>query len=488
MDGVPDELTSAAEFIAPVARLQELASAADAVRSNPGSASARQRLTNAANALDAVSKPDILDNDIEAGPLQPALDEAIDARTAYADGTLRQLRTLEGGLLASWSGWLRWMGIRNALVLTPILTRFRKPFVDSLRGLVGGTFTGFAVEGIELGQQASVGTVRLITVHPASMAASLAVLRPGQAGVIEGPRSTAALLLGLEKVGDKLALGVAPLRVSVANDGESPPGIVPSGLEVKQRAGQALSAPVLRRGGYAQHPGDDGLVHQAISLWSRLRLVFGRALIDAEAGAALIPTPSTAPLESLTLYGSIPQLARVLVIGQLGDAYWDRTGDEPEPRLARPGEMILLRGWAEETDQEAAGLVQAPLEVDQVYRTTGSMLARMDLSAAAQLSTAPLPTDDAGEPCMLCGPEEDVAVVLLSQTWMRRTLTSQLSLRRDFLGFDLPSLATDRLLPYKVLDAILGTPISEPANLDRQQEFVAARETLNTWLKYGADQ
>ena len=46
-------------------------------------------------------------------------------------------------------------------------------------------------------------------------------------------------------------------------------------------------------------------------------------------------------------------------------------------------------------------------------------------------------------------------MMLLKRSWQRKKLVGEVTLRRDFLGFDLPSLATERQLPGGVLDRVL---------------------------------
>jgi hypothetical protein len=487
------ELRTAADYFGgnPIA-LENLAAAADALRADTGSTAARHALKTAATAAAPPAVlPAVLLQSVETGLLSTDLNDAAGARVAYPDGTLRILRTLEAAFATSWGAWLRWLVLRDRMVLEPVMRRFRLPFVDSVRALAHGGPTGLACEGLEIGQDVSVGADTVITAQPASLKSTLDDLAPGQVGVVGGGRPTALVLLGLGRMGDKLTLGVSPVRVSTASDGPGAPGVLAADEAILSTAPN-LSTGELRRGEADDGPAADGLVHETVALWSRLRLVFGSKVIDNEAGGAgLVPEPASTPLESSTLFGKVPSFATVVVITGLSDAYWDRTEVEPQPRVARPGEILLVRGWAEPEWDQPGATVQAAVEVDRVFRTTGSMLARMKLDAAARLSTAPLDLDEDGVPCLPCGPEEDVMIMILQRSWMRRTLVSSITLRRDFVGFDSPCLATDRLLPVDVLARVLKKPASEVEGVpgvDRQQEFRAARDILTSWLRFGSDE
>jgi hypothetical protein len=497
---LPDELRAAADFVAAQpAALRELANAADELRPALSSATRRQRLEDAAAALSrGPAQPLLLASPVEAGPMQADLDAAASARVIYPDGTLRILRALEMGFLGGWSAWLRWFKVRNAALLVPLTARFQAPFLSGLRALVHGGDTGLPCEGLEVQQDVPVGGDTVITAQPASLRASLDAVEPGHVGVVAGDRPAALVVLGLDQRAGRLALNIAPLRVSVSPDSPGSPGVLAGGQPIGSGA-PGLSAGELRSGEAGAGPAADGLVHEAVALWSRLCLVFGsqaveRGLQGSSAGLAspTIPDPSSAPLEALALHGQIPVRAASLVITGAGDAYWDRSEDEPQPRIARHGELLLLRGRAEaEGDQAEGRMVQAAVEVERVFRVTGSMLDRMDLSTAGRLSTAPLELGADSAPVLICGPEEDVIVVLLRRTWMDKTLVAGVSLRRDFAGFDLPSLATQRLLPLDFLAKVLPHPqtqLPEVPGVDRAAEFGAALETFKDWMRYASNE
>ena len=120
-----------------------------------------------------------------------------------------------------------------------------------------------------------------------------------------------------------------------------------------------------------------------------------------------------------------------------------------------------------------------------MFRTTGSMLRRMDTTGAALLSTVPASGADSACPALVCGGHEDVILVLLKRTWQRKKLVGNVTLRRDFRGFDAASLATERMLPAAVLNRVLdaGEQIADISAI-RDEEFAAALETLTGWTRY----
>jgi hypothetical protein len=438
---------------------------------------------------------------VETGLLQPEIDAVVQARVSYPDGTLRIVRALEWGFLGAWPAHLRWFSIRHRAVLQPLLRRFRKPFTDGLGALIQGDYTGLLCDGLHLETAAQVGSDSLTTAQPASMLSTLeATLESGQVGILEGDRPTAIVVLGVEASSRKIVLKTAPLLVSVAAqtaDVPGAPGLV-TGNQPILCVARGLTREELQLGESAAGQAGDGLLHQTLALWSQLCLVFGWLVVEqvlrgsttitaAQLHTRLIPDPASAPLETLTLHGEIPPYTSTLVIQGAPDAYWDRTLYPPQPRLARPRELLLLRGRAESEVEGVVGpLVQSVVEVEIVYRTTGSMLARMDTSNAALLSTAPLPVvTGAQTPALVCGPEEDVIVVLLHQSWQTQKLVGEITLRRDFLGFDAPSLAAERLLPVSLLQKIMPpAEVIDDGGIDRHDEFTAALKLIADWTRY----
>jgi hypothetical protein len=186
----------------------------------------------------------------------------------------------------------------------------------------------------------------------------------------------------------------------------------------------------------------------------------------------------------MQLYGEIEANTTSLVIVGAPDTFWDRSVYPPQPMLARPHEILLLRGRGESEEEDEQGpLLQSVVEVDSVYTTTVAMMGQMATSDTALLSTSPIPPE---ETCTsLCGPEESVLVVILRQTWQRYKLVGEITLRRDFKGFEPCMLATERLLPVSFMRKMLpsGTAVDDD-DVDRQSEFDAALKCVADWTRY----
>jgi hypothetical protein len=430
------------------------------------------------------------------GLLAPELDNTVLARLSYPDGTLRMVRALEWGFVSVWPARLRWFKTRNGSVLSPLLQRLLKPFIKSLFGLIHGADTGFACSGLELelGVPAPVGSETLTCAQPASILPALdSAVETGQVAIVEGNRPVAAVVLGLDDFHGRFSLNISPLIVSLAaEDDNAPgsPGLVPGGQPIVSQTA-APSQAALRQGKSDTSAAADGLVQQIIALWSRLCLVYGwrqveQALQGSPAGfdQRLIADPSSARLRNLRLYGEIEANTTTLVIRNAPDAFWDRATYPAQPRLARPYEMLLLRGRGEGEEEGSTGpMCQCAVEVDSVYAATGSVVDQMETASAALLSaSATPPADTCPTPC---GPEEEVIVVIMRQTWQKDKLIGEITLRRDFEGFEACSLATERLLPVSFLRNILpsGT-VADDGGMDRRGEFDAALKYIADWTRY----
>ncbi|MCB9947520.1 MAG: hypothetical protein H6842_06810 [Rhodospirillaceae bacterium] len=511
---LPGALTAAADTLGalPLALTRVAGAAADLASAlafpplgYPVGASQQAQRTALANLLDqrltavqaTLATPALFFQRIEDGPLAVDLSEAMTARIGYPDGTLRIVRTLEAALQAAWPVRVLWFQARFRRFLLPLFARFRAPFLSSLAALIAGGDTGLPVEGLVVAAQAAVGGETLITGQPVSLLPALAPIEAGHVGILELGRPTAAIVLGVQAGARTVELKVSPLRVSVASTPGLPgsPGIVAGDQPILADAAGA-SRHELRRGEPDAGPAGDGLVQETVSLWSKLCLLFGwlaveRALTgnatlgDSAYADRRVPDPSDSPLETLILQGEVPILATSLVIQGAPDAFWDDGVDPPEPKVARPGEMMLLRGRAEPAEGQAEGpLVQAVVEVEMAFRTTGAMLARVDTSQAGKLSTTP-PAQDADGDCLLvCGPEEDVIMVVLRRSWQRSKLVGDITLRRDFQGFDEASLATGTLLPLDFLGRILPSPPAPDPGIDRHDEFRTAMDVFTSWMQY----
>ncbi|SDZ14992.1 hypothetical protein SAMN05444365_10632 [Micromonospora pattaloongensis] len=493
---LPDSVADAAAALrGSAAAWTALADAADDVRLK-SSADSRRAMADAIEAVAAAGEPELLATPVESGPLRADLDDATAARIGYPDGTLRQLRLLEATFASSWRGRVRWFADRHRLLLDGLAARFRAPSVLGVRALVNGGDTGLLYTGLTVGEDATVGSDTLTTAQPASLVPSLSELEPGTVGIVTGERPAAAVIVGLDRRADRLALVTTPLRVSTTPGPPGSPGIVAAGSTISSVA-TALADTELRLGEAAAGPHADGPVHEAVGLWSRLCLVYGRGVIDAEirGSAALrtVPEPSTVPLQAMPLHGSVPAFATSLVLARLRPELWTGTPAGRVPLIARPGELLLLRGRAApDPDTGTPGpMVQGVVEVDSVVRATASLVDRMDTSAAAILASDPaaLPGPDAGS-CLVCGPQEDVAVVVLRRSWLATALVGEVTLRRDFPGFDVPSLATGRLLPLDFLAEVTSRSSAElagPPDVDRAEEFAAALEVFRGWTRHALE-
>ena len=479
--GLPDDVAAlAAAFRGTPAARQALVNAIASLAGQPTSASRQDAVLTRARALGVTSSSArLLDQRVEDGPLRAELDKAVAARLHYPDGSLRMLRTMEAAFALSWPQRVKWLTTRRDLILAPLVARFRASFHASLRALIAGGDTGLLALGLTVGPSVAVSATQVVTGEPGSLLSSVDDIEPGQVGVVGGDRPAVLTMLGVGVAHERLALDVAPVRVSVAAGGPGVAGLVVGGAAIGATA-PGLTTDELRIGESAQGPAADGLVAETLALWSQSCAVFGRASV--ESASAAVPDPAGGPLDQLALHGAVPARATTLVLTGLPAAMWDRSDPgDPVPRVVRAGEVVLLRGTKQPEDGGPATLVQGVVEVDTVIRTTGSMLGAMDLSSAGRLSTSPLESgDDDGAPAFRCGPEDDVAVVTLRRNTVDVALSEPVTLRRDFAGFDVMSLAVRRLLPAE----LFGGTSAGPAGLDRSREFAFANDVFTRWLRF----
>lgn len=426
---------------------------------------------------------------VELGALGREIDAVVAGRLAYPDGSLRILRTLELTFARWWPGLLRWMRLRSRPggALDRTLEAFLQPFVDGLAAMVEGTDGGFGVDGLELAVPVTHGASLLPVDAPASLVPVLTrAVEAGQVAGLPGARPAAALVLGLGRDGDRLTVLTAPLRVSLASpeDAAGAPGLVEAGTPLGGPA-PPLSAPDLRRG-LASDPGRDGPVEQAVALHGQLALLLGRTRLDARLGAVRVPDPAGPALHSIVWHGEVGPSTSAFVLLGAPEAWWDRTGGTPVPTLVRPGELLLLRGDVPpDSDEGATGVpaVQTVLEVDRAVWVPGSALDRLDLGHAALLATDPAALQAVGGPALLCGPHDDLVLLTARRTWQAAPLTGPVTLRRDFAGFDLASLAVGTPLGDDLVEQVTGTRPGGP-DIDRELELAAATGLLDDWTRY----
>ncbi|HZI98336.1 MAG TPA: hypothetical protein VFD41_12505 [Actinomycetales bacterium] len=505
-EGLVGALESAADAVqASPAALQAVAAAASALASalggtplgQPTAASVASARRNGAIALDgaldalpgtAGSLAGVLAVPVESGALAREIDAVVTGRLAYPDGSLRILRTLEIAFARWWPSLVRWMALRclPGGTLDRALARFVQPFVDGLAGLVRGTDGGFAVDGLAVAGPVGLGGTQVPTDSPASLVASLTrVVEAGQVAVLAGPRPGAAVVLGLGRDGDRLALLTSPLRLSQAEPAAAPgvPGLVPAGAAVADSTAPLGSAELRR--GRADDPARDGLVEQAVALHSQLALVLGRPRLSAALGTVQVPEPTGPQLHSVSWHGTVPSSTAAFVLHGTPAEWWDRSSERPQPRLVRPGELVLLRGEEPpDADGNPGDTAQTVVEIDRAVWLPGSMLERVDLTRAAVLAADPNVLGDLGGPVLLCGPQEDLVLVTVRRTWQALPLEGPLTLRRDFAGFDLPTLAVGTPLGSTLVQNVTGSPPPGPSGVDRELELSAATGFLDDWTRF----
>lgn len=441
----------------------------------------------------------LLNSPPENGALAQDINNAVAERIAYPDGSLRILRALEMGFVRFWPARIRWFSVRHELTLTRAFTAFRAPFVQGLRALVHGGDTGFPVEGLTLLAAAPTRSVKLRLDHPVSFAFALGVVEAGHIVLTTAGREAAMIVLGVASDQDRLAFDIAPLRVSIAPDPAAGTGDTPGLIAADQSLDTFLPAPGLltthlKAGEHPTDPTRDGRIETAVILYSQLALIFGWHTVEADMTTAApnyanrqLPDPVSTPLETVAFHGGAPANVMTLVLHGMDAPFLDMsTPAEPTPRVARPGEHLLIRGRGKPADDGTPGpMRQAVIAVDSAYVIKAEAFHVMDKSSVALLSTAPLPAEDIDTCLAKCAPEDPLIVITLERTWQNFDLVSNLTLRRDFAGFDLPSLATGRLLPEDVVVQITGQVVPAVAlDIERSAEFRAAREYLDTWTRF----
>lgn len=445
-----------------------------------------------------------------AAPLNAALDEEVAARIAYPDGTLRLLRAMEGALHGVWTMYTRWFEARTGRYLRPLLiARF-------LRGLALGLWrahlklpTGAALPGglpLDPSRPAVLGGTFLQFAAPAAGGSwKLGDVVAAQLAFVDGPRRTLAVLLGdVSTVGPRAPdspaetlqrLQVTPLRISTSRSrgrGDVPGMIVadPTGpaarLVTQLPSGAYPGDGDITRGTIDHRPQDDGLVHELVALWSRLCLVLGTAAVgDLVDDHALVPPgatpPATRPRE---LPSALPIAARIPLARGVGPherrlvialdalrralrAAGKQVADDAVPIVARPGELLLVRG-----PDEHGAISQGVVEVVSVTRTSTE---NIDAAPANPLGNL-----------VCCDPPGDVLVIEVLDTPFPRPLVAgrdgdrTLVLHRDFRGFGAPSLATRVVLPHAMDDSD-ATAGEKPA-FYRGLELDAACKAIDSWM------
>ena len=400
-------------------------------------------------------------------PLRTVLDEAVDRRVADPDGTVRALRALEWAFNGFWYVRLAWFQARRRRRLDPLLLRrFLRTFLSSFATAYGGQATGLPFQS-SLAKPAFVTSTNL---HLSGGASGLDDIKPGMIAVIGGDRKTIAVILGEDPGPAGMPrLRVLPLQVSMAAGSKLPgvAGMISTGLVSAGPVDLSLLTAANLRGGRVHgHPEHDGLPQELAAHWSRLCLILGwKTVFDRIKSARPDITgdfPTYLPRTlRLPVLGPVQPGANRLLLdaGALRAKGFDL--DSPaRPIIARPGEMLLLRG-----KEKGGDVWQGAVEVMTITRTTPDK------------AHEEVPTPPPGQP-IGCQEPGEVVVIQVKSTSFPMPLLSDIRLHRDFQGFGAPSLAVGTLLPKEVDPDSQGGDKS----LYRGPELRAAREVLQQWM------
>jgi hypothetical protein len=408
---------------------------------------------------------------LHAAQIYDQLEQAIDTRVAYPDGPLRSVRALEWGMLKMWRSKAPWFEHRLRRVLEPRMRRYIEVFEKNLASLVQHqtTLVASALVGLAVDSATAAGSDKLPL---AGGPHDLGGVRAGHLAVLDGARPALAVILGhTSAAGNRQRLRILPLCVSQARgiglDGI--PGLVQAGVKLQKTLSPALTGDELCRGVRAGEPEGNGIPQQVVALWSRLKLVRGARFSLA------LPQPFAASLSLPVHANSDEPLGSHASSLLLPTAPFDSATDPPQPLVATPGEMLLLRG------RDADGLWwQAAVEASSAQVTT------MEAQGATAVSDPQSP--------LCCQPETPVVLVTLSMNTMPVELVDNVTLHRDFVGFGWPSLAVGKLLPTRIDpdtamiaaqksgDTFRFVAATSGDLVDRTPELQAAAQFLDRWL------
>lgn len=392
-----------------------------------------------------------------------AIDPEVLARIAYPDGPLRMLRMLEQALRFFWNARRLWMTQRHALLTRPLLDRFFAPFVDSFARVTAGQGSGLALPaGVTLAAVAQIGARELHLSAPVPPLPSPL----GRLLHVGGDRPTAAAVIDALDGGARLA--TTPLPISVEAGARLPglPGVIPAGAPVTA-AFPPITDAELRGGRSASGPAADGPIEALVRHGSRLALVLGGPGAGKDRPDA---PPLPAPYPTLASFEVVPPVgpsATRLVLAAIPPAAQSGTGAQLP--AARPGELILLRGAADDGQ-----FWQAVVEVDRCEVVSGGQ-ARADDQIG----------DAAAPPC--CAEEAPVMIVHVRSMQLPGdvTLTRAIALHRDFRGFGLRSLLSGAVLPIELDPATATVTVLDGGTTRtvlRDPELRTAMSVLEEWL------
>jgi hypothetical protein len=410
------------------------------------------------------------------GAVGTVLDEAINARVEYPDGTLRILRMLEWTFRRAWEARKVWFRVRRIRYLEPLLTaRFLQTFLKSLASMYGSLpnlQTGIAFRARLAATAPLVTGAVTIKLAPGAhnKPLDLSGIDPGQVAVVEGDageRRALAILLGPDSnAGGLQRLRISPARISMSGN-LPPPSVAGLITQGKLDAGPVkLDDAGLRDGVASGSPGDDGVVEELVALWSRLCLVLGgdavRVALKATrpGSSGELPTFLDRNLK-LPVQGPLETHAQKLVlsVAAMKNAGLDLDGTS-KPIVARPGELLLVSG-----KDDKGHPWQGVVEVLSIVRTTPD-----------KVNDDPVLPPAASKIC--CQGPGTVIVIQVKDTTFPVALTSGITLSRDFQGFGAPSLATGVLLPKDLDPRNDGEEIGPY----RGPELKAACDILSGWM------
>lgn len=414
-----------------------------------------------ADAPDVAGHPPKAIEDLDAAAAS-AMNDEVNARLAYPDGPLRMLRALEWALRFQWVFRLNWFKVRNQVSLKPLLKRVLSVFTDNLSRLLSKQPTGFPLALAVAKDTATQATTLSVT-----SSADLTNVKPGQLAVIGGDRPALAIVLGWEAKGGskpERRLKISALNASIATGAKLPgvAGMVQLGAPVN--AGPvSFTADELLTGNASAGPQANGLVQEVIALASRMALVLGKDTHPL----GLAPPVVAAPYPSVTFDVLEPVEVGATRLFLQSAPPASASGSTKSVPVARPGELLLIRG----ADEEGTWW-QSVVQVDSV-----------DVRSAASAKDDDAATGTPVPPC--CEDDDEIVVITLRDMQLPKSLVRNVTLRRDFKGFGGPSLATGVVLPIEV-DPDTAT-LTEPDSgknqvVLRDPELRAAVSILKTWV------
>ncbi|MFO0762617.1 MAG: hypothetical protein U0359_39625 [Byssovorax sp.] len=413
-------------------------------------------------------------NDALATELREPIDEAVAARIAYPDGPLRILRMLESSFARFWTARLPWFAARKLAYLDRLLDKkFLQTFQDELSKVIRKQGTSFPLRDVALdlsNSPAPVGAtwLQLAAAPGGGKPNGWDQVAPGQIAFIDGPRRTLVVVLGGERRRGKRTpkaeadedlyrLKICPLQVSIAR-GAAPESGVAGMLTEPSTIGPGpvfLAVDDVRRGSIAGAPEHNGLMESLLTHWSRLRLLRGKGKVE--------DLPSSLDMATtVEISGELrPHDNRLVIEIEKLPAGLQPTAREA-PILARPGELLLVRGSGPVSEATGVAVVwQGVVEVVAIAR----MQTKEEAPPLVALRGA-----------VCCEEPGDYLVIQVKDTAFPVVLT-EVTLHRNFTGFGTPSLAVGKLLPSEIDPESHDDP-----EVDRSPELKAACAVLASWM------